>query len=218
MDKETRTRYLEGDPETFSPEESTEAILLLREYLRRDRFLHTLYNKEEIERRVAKRREAGKPFGLFMLDIDGFKRFNDTFGHAEGDVVLRVLEVLLQTIFRREGDEALRVSLDLGRYGGDEFLLLMVEVDGHHEEDEDDRRTYNLHEQMYNIHLMLHEAIGQKLQEIEEEMLERYPEVAPVNMGISVGTAVYDPGHPVDAMTLIKQADEAMYEEKKSPR
>ena len=216
MDKETEARYLKDDPETFSLEEARAALKFLQSYATKDSLSGT-YNRREIDRKLEARSAEGKPFGIFFLDIDGFKRINDTFGHSEGDEVLRMVGILLQTIFRREGDEALKVAFELGRYGGDEFLLL-VEVDGRTATDPDDRRTYNLHEQMHSIHTILHETIGQMLRVAEENLLERYPQAKPVNIGLSVGTAVYDPDNPLDAVTLISQADEAMYEEKSNPR
>ncbi len=64
-----------------------------------------------------------KPFSCVMLDIDHFKRVNDTYGHLVGDQVLHVLA--------RRCEKATR-ELDLiGRYGGEEFLILLPEADWH---------------------------------------------------------------------------------------
>jgi diguanylate cyclase (GGDEF)-like protein len=59
--------------------------------------------------------------GFVMLDIDHFKRFNDTFGHAAGDLVLRAISDTLRT--------SLRVSDWAFRYGGEEFVLLLPAID-----------------------------------------------------------------------------------------
>jgi diguanylate cyclase (GGDEF)-like protein len=57
----------------------------------------------------------GRPFSIVMLDIDNFKQINDQFGHDRGDLVLkRVAEILMSNV--READQ-------LGRWGGDEFLV-----------------------------------------------------------------------------------------------
>jgi diguanylate cyclase (GGDEF)-like protein len=55
-----------------------------------------------------------------MLDIDYFKRLNDTYGHEAGDVVLRELGALFQRHIRSEDIAC--------RYGGEEFLLIMPEA------------------------------------------------------------------------------------------
>ena len=67
-------------------------------------------------------RRYGHPLSLVMMDIDHFKRFNDTFGHSAGDrLLLDVSRLLRQDL--RETDLAVR-------YGGEEFLLLMPETMG----------------------------------------------------------------------------------------
>lgn len=60
-------------------------------------------------------RERGKPFSIIMLDVDGLKRVNDTYGHDTGDYVLRrAAEILRLNV--RETDQ-------VGRWGGDEFFI-----------------------------------------------------------------------------------------------
>jgi diguanylate cyclase (GGDEF)-like protein len=63
---------------------------------------------------------SGHPFCIAMIDIDHFKVFNDTYGHAAGDEVLRR--------FASEAREAIRISDVLARWGGEEFLLLMTDT------------------------------------------------------------------------------------------
>lgn len=72
---------------------------------------------EEIER--AKR--YGTPLSLIIMDMDHFKRINDTYGHDAGDDVIRKLASTLRQMVRK-------VDL-LARWGGEEFVLLMPEVD-----------------------------------------------------------------------------------------
>jgi len=80
-----------------------------------------LLNRRAIEQEYAAAAERGAV--LAMLDIDHFKRINDTYGHPCGDRVLRELALLLGSTVRQ---------LDrVARYGGEEFMLLLVGVDTH---------------------------------------------------------------------------------------
>lgn len=54
---------------------------------------------------------------FLIMDIDKFKTVNDTYGHAAGDVVLKLFGQLLRTNFRKEDV--------IGRIGGDEFVVLL---------------------------------------------------------------------------------------------
>ena len=80
-----------------------------------------LYNRrymdETLEREVSRARREGNPLSLVMLDIDYFKRVNDTYGHQVGDEVLKMLATILLADIRAE-DVACR-------YGGEEFLILL---------------------------------------------------------------------------------------------
>lgn len=80
-----------------------------------------LYNRryldETLDREVSRARREGNPLSLVMLDIDYFKRVNDTYGHQVGDEVLRMLAATLSADIRAE-DVACR-------YGGEEFLILL---------------------------------------------------------------------------------------------
>lgn len=65
----------------------------------------------------------GRPVALVLMDIDHFKRLNDTFGHADGDAVLaQTGDIILQ---------AARSTDICGRFGGEEFAILLPEVDAH---------------------------------------------------------------------------------------
>lgn len=64
--------------------------------------------------------DAGEPLSLFFVDIDHFKRLNDTFGHHEGDHCLKAVAQCLQT--------HLMPNAVLARYGGEEFVVLLPGV------------------------------------------------------------------------------------------
>jgi diguanylate cyclase (GGDEF)-like protein/PAS domain S-box-containing protein len=78
------------------------------------------YMEETLERELIRASRQQLPVGLMMLDIDDFKRFNDNFGHAAGDAILRELGNLLIEHIRGE-DVACR-------YGGDEFIIVLFDA------------------------------------------------------------------------------------------
>lgn len=78
------------------------------------------YLEETLEREVTRAVRKGHPLAVVMLDVDHFKRFNDTHGHEAGDVLLREIGSLFNQRFR-EGDVA-------SRYGGEEFTLALPEM------------------------------------------------------------------------------------------
>ena len=81
---------------------------------------HQAFTRElELELERARRYEHG--LSLVFIDVDDFKRVNDTLGHPEGDAALRRLARVLR--------ESLRSSDLAGRMGGDEFAAYLVETD-----------------------------------------------------------------------------------------
>lgn len=103
------------------------ANLKLREMLRgqsiRDQ-LTGLYNRRHMEESLTREMHRANrhqtPLGIIMLDVDHFKRFNDTHGHDDGDVLLRELGALLRNSIRQEDIAC--------RYGGEEFLVIMPDA------------------------------------------------------------------------------------------
>lgn len=75
---------------------------------------------ERLNMEVVNARRTEKPFGLVMMDLDGFKQVNDTYGHSLGDQVLRV--------FFNYMSQGLRSTDFLARYGGDELTLIMSQT------------------------------------------------------------------------------------------
>lgn len=78
------------------------------------------YMEETLERELDRAKRSQQSLGIIMLDVDRFKRFNDTYGHEAGDIVLRELGKFISSSIRK-ADIACR-------YGGEEFILLMPEV------------------------------------------------------------------------------------------
>ena len=77
--------------------------------------------ERQLEREVARTRRYGRPFCLLLLDIDHFKRVNDTHGHDTGDEVLRRLANTLQA-----GTRGIDIA---ARIGGEEFAIILTETD-----------------------------------------------------------------------------------------
>ena len=84
------------------------------------RLFNRRYLEETFERELRRAERRRKPMGVIMLDLDHFKIFNDTFGHAAGDALLRVVGQFLVSRSRRE-DVACR-------YGGEEFVLIFPDA------------------------------------------------------------------------------------------
>lgn len=78
------------------------------------------YMEEVLKQQLSRATRQLHPLGIIMIDIDHFKRFNDTYGHATGDALLRKLGLLLQRRIRGEDIAC--------RYGGEEFVLILPDA------------------------------------------------------------------------------------------
>ncbi|RZU47674.1 response regulator receiver modulated diguanylate cyclase [Fluviicoccus keumensis] len=95
----------------------------LRELIRQDRMtglLNHIAFRLQLEFEMARQLRTGGPLSVVMLDIDHFKRVNDTHGHPVGDRVIRSLARLLT--------QRLRKTDIVGRYGGEEFGVIMPDT------------------------------------------------------------------------------------------
>jgi diguanylate cyclase (GGDEF)-like protein len=130
-------------------------------------------------REIARHRRNRAPLALLMLDIDNFKRINDTYGHQTGDDVLKAMAAVTLTCLRRN---------DLfGRYGGEEFAILLSETDG-------------------NGAAFFAERLRSRIAGISIQI-----DQAMVGWTVSIGLTSLNAGDAADLDALLRTADEALY-------
>jgi diguanylate cyclase (GGDEF)-like protein len=76
---------------------------------------------DQLERDLSRSRRKKEPLSVMLADLDHFKRINDEYGHAAGDKVLSEVGARMRTV--------LRVYDTVGRYGGEEFLMVLPDAD-----------------------------------------------------------------------------------------
>ena len=151
---------------------------------------------EELERMLACAERQRQSVALMFLDIDQFKRINDTLGHSVGDQLLCAVADRLRQRLRR-GDALIRsfgeTDVSLSRLGGDEFCIVLSGLD---QPDTAARAAARVLE-----------AFAEPFQLASCEAV----------VSTSIGIAVY-PADAADAEGLVKAADTAMYHSKKEGR
>ena len=130
-----------------------------------------------------------EPLAIIMLDVDWFKRFNDHYGHPEGDSCLRAIGAAIAGHVRRQGDLA-------GRYGGEEFILILAGADA-------------------DTSYAVAERICDAIQALQIPHIAG-PPGAFVTASLGVATATPAAGGTI--ASLLTAADAALYEAKRSGR
>jgi diguanylate cyclase (GGDEF)-like protein len=104
-------------------------LKLQADLLRRMTFLDGLtglYNRHVLDQITDKgilhAKRSGHPLSVLMIDVDWFKKYNDSYGHLVGDECLRLVANALKQTFRRPTDVSIR-------FGGEEFLCFLPETD-----------------------------------------------------------------------------------------
>jgi len=145
-----------------------------------------LYNRHGVEKRLEDRTAGTRPFCVVMLDLNGFKQVNDTYGHLAGDEVLKQ--------FAGELRSASRSTDVVGRWGGDEFIVLL---------------DAGLAEAKSHIERVRKWVFG-------KYKVQRGTEALNVNIDAAIGLVAWQPGETVKA--ILGRADAAMYEQKAGAR
>lgn len=155
--------------------------------------LTNLNNRRQFETRlgqeIAIAKRQSHPLCAMMIDIDFFKKVNDTYGHAAGDEVLRAVAGIIK--------EALRESDIPARYGGEEFAILL---------------PYTKLEEAVLVGERLRNTVENTPVTINQES----PEKQDISVTISMGLAEYDKSESGEA--LFERADKALYQAKTSGR
>ena len=142
--------------------------------------------REHIDRAISGGTESAQPVAMMFLDLDGFKPVNDRLGHTVGDDVLR-------DVARRLG-AVVRDTDVVGRFGGDEFIVLCPDTD-------DEQAA----------------VIAERIRQAVAEPIEWLP--AGFTVSASVGVVVHRPGRtPASTDELLELADAEMYRAKGAGR
>jgi diguanylate cyclase (GGDEF)-like protein len=125
---------------------------------------------------------------LLMVDIDGFKAFNDALGHQAGDDCLRAVAKAITDCVRRAADT-------VARYGGEEFVVLLPDTDA------------------YGAAIL-----AERIRVSVEQRNVAHPTMARGCVTVSIGIATMGGKETTDPSTLIKAADAALYQAKRDGR
>jgi diguanylate cyclase (GGDEF)-like protein len=145
------------------------------------------YFEKMLEVEVSRAARYRRPLSVMMFDLDNFKPVNDTFGHAAGDEVLRVVWQAATSSLREVDTPA--------RYGGDEFSVILPETDA--------ADAYAIAQRLRECtRILLHERFG--------------PSSLEGKVTLSIGIATTFPGEAISPDRLIDRADERLYEAKRN--
>lgn len=145
------------------------------------------YFRIQIESEIGRAQRHKKVFSLVMIDIDNFKEYNDAHGHLNGDLALKLVAEGLKNNIRK--------SDVLARYGGDEFIIILPELDK--------EASKKMAEKLCTV--------------ISETKLPTKKFAPKVSLTISLGIATFPNDGDIEDK-LLKKADEALYQAKDSGR
>jgi len=164
-----------------------ERMRIIRSFMEQDSLtglLNHTKTKEQLDLAVLRARRSGGYFSFAMIDIDGFKSVNDTHGHLTGDRVIVILSRLLQ--------QRLRKTDIIGRYGGEEFAVILMDTGV---------------EQAFRVM----DEIRRTFEQVRHES-----ESGEFRVTFSCGISSFPLYH--DPVTISREADKALYEAKAQGR
>ena len=141
-------------------------------------------NRRELDRHLDKVSEKMKPLSVIMVDIDHFKKVNDTYGHDAGDLVLQQFASIVRA--------SIRPADFLGRYGGEEFLVICnADLEG----------TAEIAERVRS-------AVYQTPVKVSNEMV----------ISVTASFGIAQQNHGEDPYSTVKRADIGLYSAKQNGR
>ncbi len=142
------------------------------------------YFNDRISIEVKRAKRLGLPFSVIMVDIDDFKKFNDYYGHGQGDNALILIAKAIKSTIKRPVDFC-------ARYGGEEFIIILPETN-------EKGAIYIANELLENVRQMKipHEKSG-------------VSNITTVSLGIATETCV-----TCSSDEIVRKADKALYQAK----
>lgn len=137
---------------------------------------------DRLSQAIARSKRHGSSIAVVFIDLDGFKAVNDVFGHQAGDYLLKTIAKRFKNTLREEDS--------ISRYGGDEFVAVISNV-----------------ESMADIDPLLARFLVQANEPIDYSGEQ-------LNVSASVGVTIYHHEQELEAEQIIRQADQAMYQAK----
>jgi diguanylate cyclase (GGDEF)-like protein len=147
--------------------------------------------REYLAQSLNEARRRHRHLALLYVDLDQFKRINDTLGHGTGDALLRQVAERLQATFDQDGVDG--VQGQIARVGGDEFIVVLTGISDAAQPEQVAKKILSLHQAPF--------------------LQANYELVVTTSIGIATF-----PEHGDDVQSLLKNAEGAMYEAKSSGR
>ena len=201
LERQVEARTLELQQEVTIRTRTEKALRLANQELQRSVLLDGLtgiFNRtafnDHLQRMHSSHLQSRQPLSLVLCDVDFFKKYNDLYGHLQGDSCLKEVAQAIERCARNRDDMA-------ARYGGEEFALILPETDSAGA-------------------LRVAERLQQELLELAlpHQASEASNQVT-LSMGVAVfSPTVFSPTSGSSPQSLIQQADEALYEAKRHGR